>query len=180
MSPVWALQKLPALRRSWRPFGIRKMCFVVQNHLGKGTRCAPPLHPPGLGSFRALSPLRSHPTVSPVDPSQGDFALPAPIDQRAAAPLETHSSGYWPPTPASQGVPAPTPRPFSWRRLHRDHGRELSRCPCPGPIPSTKEPSSPLDPLTNPARIGYRQRVGAGPDLLPFYVPAGSRVLWCL
>lgn len=35
------------------------MCFVVQNHLGKGARCAPPLHPPGRGSVRGFTPSKA-------------------------------------------------------------------------------------------------------------------------
>lgn len=155
----------------------------------QGGRCAPPLHPPGLGSFRGSTPCQSHPTVSPVDHSQGDFALPAPIDLRAFLPpkpltiswrptlrgLDTASTSPLdpirglprhpeptrrtrrhasPPAPhhaqaaarltGNQGtVPAApdTPMTISWRP-----GKELSRCPCPGPIPSTGEPSRPWTP----------------------------------
>ena len=47
------------------------MCVVLQHHLGKGARCAPPLHPPGHGSFRALNPFQSQKIVSPINHSQG-------------------------------------------------------------------------------------------------------------
>ena len=33
------------------------MCFVLQNHLGKGARCAPPLHPPGLWLLQGIEPI---------------------------------------------------------------------------------------------------------------------------
>ena len=36
------------------------MCGVVHRNLGKGTRCASPLHPSGLGSFRGSTPFQSH------------------------------------------------------------------------------------------------------------------------
>lgn len=88
------------------------MCFVVQNHLGKGARCTPPLHPPGLWLLQGIEPVAEPVERIAVQSLAGDFALPAPIDLA--------------------GVPAPkTP----------DHFME-----------------------TNPARIGCRQRVGAGPD----------------
>lgn len=41
---------------------------------------APPVASPSRGSSRVLNPFQSHQTVSPVKHSQGDFALPAPID----------------------------------------------------------------------------------------------------
>ncbi len=48
----------------------RKMSPVVQGPLGKETRCAPPLHPPGHGSSWALNPFQSQQTESPVNHSQ--------------------------------------------------------------------------------------------------------------
>lgn len=36
----------------------------------QGDRCAPPLHPPSCGSFRALNPFQSQKTVSPVKHSR--------------------------------------------------------------------------------------------------------------
>lgn len=74
--------------------------------LGKGTRCGPPFHPPGYGSSWVSNPSRASGTYhrsitrrawrrpsppapnhgsselsrSPEPHSQGDFALPAPID----------------------------------------------------------------------------------------------------
>lgn len=50
---------------------VRKLCVVVQHHLGKGTRCAFPLHPSGLGSCRGLTPFQSQRNVSPFHHSQG-------------------------------------------------------------------------------------------------------------
>jgi hypothetical protein len=43
------------------------MCVVVQHHLGKGSRCAPPLHPPGHGPDQGIEPIPSQQTVSPVN-----------------------------------------------------------------------------------------------------------------
>jgi hypothetical protein len=80
------------------------MCVVVQHHLGKGAAAHPRCIPPAHGSVRGSTPFQRHPTVSPVDHSQGDFALPAPIDLGAFLP--------------------PRPLTISWRP-----GRELSRCP---------------------------------------------------
>ena len=127
--------------------------FVVQNHHDKGTRCASPLYPPGQWLFKGIEP-----NLEPADritgqTLAGDFALPAPIDQGAIAPPEpTHRTWRFasPPAPnhtqtaacliTNQGsVPATpdTPKTNSWRRLHRNQGRELSRYPYPGPSPST-------------------------------------------
>ena len=39
-------------------------------HLGKGARCALPLHPSGYGSSRVLNPFQSQQTVSPVKHSR--------------------------------------------------------------------------------------------------------------
>ena len=47
------------------------MCFVVQNYLGKGTRCAFPLHPSRRGSDRGSTPCKSQQNVSPFNHSQG-------------------------------------------------------------------------------------------------------------
>lgn len=117
-------------------------------HLGKGTRCAPPLHPPGLGSYWASNPSRASGTYhrsitrrawrrpsppapnhgsselsrSPEPHSQGDFALPAPIDLG--------------------GVPAPkTPD-------HSMEAKDGSESPLPflGTFPPSKWHSAPCNP----------------------------------
>jgi hypothetical protein len=119
----------------------------------QGGRCAPPVASPKLWLFQGIEPVSE-----PIDriASQtlaGDFALPAPIDQGAIAPPEPTRRPWRnasPPAPnhaqpaacliTNQGsVPATpnTPKTTSWRRLHRDQGRELSRCRFPRPIPST-------------------------------------------
>ena len=51
----------------------------------QGRRCALPLHPSGRGADRHRA-LPRHSTVSPVDPSRGDFVLPAPIDMKGVSP----------------------------------------------------------------------------------------------
>ena len=38
------------------------MCVVEQHHLGKGARCAPPLHAPGLWRFPASSRISASKT----------------------------------------------------------------------------------------------------------------------
>ena len=64
-------------------------------HLGKGARCALPLHPSGHGSFRVLNPFQSQKTVSPINHSrETSLSLhPSILSGRsgAIAPLETHS-----------------------------------------------------------------------------------------
>lgn len=73
------------------------MCFVLQSYLGKGSRCAPPLHPPGPWLLQGIEPIPKPSTVSPVDHSQRETSLsPAPHrslqeDHEAIAPLGTHS-----------------------------------------------------------------------------------------
>jgi hypothetical protein len=74
----------------------RKVCFVLQNFLGKGTSCLFPLHPTGCGTALALSQHRTE-NVSPFHHSSGDFTLPTPIDQRAFLPFG-HLAISWRPT----------------------------------------------------------------------------------
>ena len=95
-----------AIRQSISAFTNGKLCIVIQYPLGKGARCAPPFHPPSHGSSWASNPSRASGTYhrsitrrawrrpspsapnhgsselsrSPKPHSQGDFALPAPID----------------------------------------------------------------------------------------------------
>lgn len=80
------------------------MCVVVPHPLGKGTRCAPPLHPPGCGQVRALSPNMASKTYrrfitrrawrspSPPAPNHGP-ALRRWTGSGAIAPPEPHSQG---------------------------------------------------------------------------------------
>ena len=118
------------VQRNPRRWSERKMCVVLQHILARGLAARPRCIPQAV----ALSWDRPHPEPAEriaVPSLAGDFALPAPIDLA--------------------GVPAPkTPahsmEATSWRRLHRDQGRELSCCPFPGPIPSTNEPSRPWNP----------------------------------
>ncbi len=95
-------------------------------HLGKGARCALPLHPSGHGSSWVLNPYQRQQTVSPVKHSQGlETSLSTytePWIRRLSRPLETHSretsfslhpSTWWAFLP-------PRPLTISWGRLHRD------------------------------------------------------------
>ena len=71
------------------------MCVVVPHDLGKGTRCAPPLHPLGIGENWVLSPTIAIKTYrrfttrrawrfpSPPAPNHGSKGI--------SQPLETHS-----------------------------------------------------------------------------------------
>ena len=128
------------------------MCCTT-THLGKGARCAPPLHPPGRGSVRALNPFLSQKIVSPINHSQGlETSLSTctePWIMGAIVPtLEPHSretSLSLHPSTWRAFLP-PRPQTTSWRRLLRDRGREYSRCPYLGTFPSTIEPSCPLEP----------------------------------
>ena len=101
-----------------------KMCFVVQNHLGKGARCAPPLHPPGRGSVRGLTPSRANRTYrrsitrgrlrSPCTHRsfQEDQGLSRPLKPtRTVWPLH-HQSG-------ERSCSPDTPMTTSWRPTFR-------------------------------------------------------------
>lgn len=96
--------------------------------LARGTRSRVPRCIP-FGAWRGSvgrPNIERHATVSPVD----------------------HSSGSWPPTPASQGVPAPTPRPVPGDQGSRP--RSLWN-------PSTKGRSCPLDPRPTLRGLDARQ-----------------------
>ena len=95
-------------------------------HLGKGARCALPLHPSGCGSSRALNPFQSHQIVSPINHSRETSLSQHPSTWRAFLP--------------------PRPQTISWRRLHRDHGREHSRCPSLEPSHRPRSLRAPWNP----------------------------------
>lgn len=145
----------------------------------QGDRCAPPLHPPARGSYRASSPLRSQQTVSPVNHSARRLRSPCTHRSRGLSrPPEPHSQDLETclstcTEPCTTGCPLDrqswarscspdTPMTISWRRLHRDQGKGAFALPFPGPTPSTWGPSAPRPP-TNPARIGCRHLVEDGP-----------------
>lgn len=95
-------------------------------HLGKGARCALPLHPSGHGSSRVLNPFQSQQTVSPVKHSQGlETSLSTctePWIRELSRTLETHSretSLSLHPSTWRAFLP-PRPLTISWRRFHRD------------------------------------------------------------
>ena len=137
----------------------------------QGGRCAPPLHPPSHGSCRGLTPSRASGTYhrsitrrawrspsppapnhgsselsrSPEPHSQGDFALPAPIDLA--------------------GVPAPkTPDHSMEATSSRPRTGAHRRCPSLEPSHRAKG-VHPLATPTNRPPVGCRQRVGADLDL---------------
>lgn len=146
------------------------MCVVVQHHLGKGTRCAPPLHPPGLGSYWASNPSRASGTYhrsitrrawrrpsppapnhgsselsrSPEPHSKGDFALPAPIDLAS--------------------VPAPKTPDHSMEATSSRPRRERFAATLPWNHPTEQRAFRPLATPTNRPPIGCRQRIGAEAD----------------
>ena len=130
----------------------------------QGDRCAPPLHPPGRGSVRALNPCLSQQTVSPVNHSRetslslhpsipsGRSGAIAPREpartvwpmhrqsgERSCSP-DTPMTTSWRPT--LRGLDAAT----SWRRFHRDQGGEPSRCPSLEPPHRPRGASHPLEP----------------------------------
>lgn len=74
----------------------RKMCVVRQHPLGKGDAGALPLHPSRRWLNQGIEPLSSHVTVSAVYPSQGDFALPAPINSGAFLPPRPQTTSWRP------------------------------------------------------------------------------------
>ena len=156
------------------------MCCTT-THLGKGARCAPPLHPPGRGSFRALNPFQSQKIVSPINHSRETslslhpsilsgrsvaIAPPEPTRRawrRASPPAPNHARTSGRPITNQGSVPAPTDTPMtiSWRRLHRDQEGSFRAT-------LSLEPSNragafvPLASLTNPARIGCRHLIEGG------------------
>lgn len=149
----------------------RKMCVVIQHHLAKGARCAPPLDPPDCGASRASSPFPRHPTVSPVDHSQGDVALPCtPSIRRAYRRPLNPTRIVWPlHRHSGRSLRAP-PRP-PWPGRRRSPLDPIDQRACHGPLePSTRlvPPGphhgfahgddqgafEPLGSLTNPARVG--------------------------
>ena len=83
------------------------MCCTT-THLGKGARCAPPLHPPGGGSSTVLNPFQSQKIVSPINHSR-------------ETSLSLHPSTWWAFLP-------PRPQTTSWRRLHREQRAFLPLC----------------------------------------------------
>ena len=106
------------------------MCVVLQHHLGKGTRCASPLHPPGLWRFTGIEPV---------------FRATATSGRCIATREEPPSS---PKTPMAISL-----RPGRLRSPLDpiEQGGDLRSPPAP---PSTKGRSCPPGPLTNPPRIG--------------------------
>ena len=113
----------------------RKMCFVVQNYLGKGTRCAFPLHPSRRGPVRGLTPsrairtyrrsitrgrLRSPCTHRSFQEEQG-LSRPLKPTRRAwrsaSPPAPNHARTSGRPITNQGSVPAPTDTPMttSWR-----------------------------------------------------------------
>ena len=130
----------------------------------QGDRCAPPLHPPGRGSVRALNPCRSQQTVSPVNhsretslslhpsiPSGGSGAIAPPEPTRTVWSLHPQSRvrSSSPDTPMTiswrptlRGLNAAT----SWRRPRRDRGGEHSCCPSLEPSHRPRGASHPLEP----------------------------------
>ena len=61
-------------------FCSTKFKILNKTILARWPAARPRCIPPAIGSYRALSPFQSQKNVSPFNPSQGDFALPAPID----------------------------------------------------------------------------------------------------
>ncbi len=152
--------------------------------LGKGSRCAPPLHPPGLWPFLGIEPT-PEPRTYPRSISRRRLRSPLQsIDQRAIAPLET-TRNLWPLHHQSgeRSCYPQYPHDHFMETISSRPGRAFHSCPCLGTIPSTKGPSSPIGTLTNPARIGCRQRIGAELDQeayrRPLNPPRSGRLVIC-
>ncbi len=127
------------------------MCFVVQNHLGKGARGAPPLHPPGRGSVRGSTPCQSQQNVSPFNHSrETSLSLHPSIlsgGSGAIVPLETHSHRL--------AVASPIRGAFLLPRYPHDHFMETTSSrpqkgafalPFLGTIPSSRRLRAPCIP----------------------------------
>lgn len=116
------------------------MCFVVQNHLGKGARCAPPLHPPGCGSVRALNPFQSQKIVSPINHSQGlEKCLSTCTEPCTNVWPSDHQSG-------ERSCSPRYPHDHFMETISSRPGRELSRYPVLGTIPSSRSLRAPCIP----------------------------------
>lgn len=139
---------------------MRKMCVVVQHHLGKGAAARPRCIPPAI----ALTGHRTHPEPAeritvPSLAGLGEVPLHLhrTMDHRSyRAPLnptrkETSLSLH--PSTWAAFLP-PRPLTIPWRRLHRDHGREGIAAALPWNLPTEHGRSTPLATPTDPARVG--------------------------
>ena len=117
------------------------MCGVLHRNLGKGARCALPLHPSGLGSSWVLNPSRA---IRTYRRSITRGRLRSPCTHRSKGlshPLETHShrlAGAPPITGASRLPRYPHGNfieTISWRPTLR--GLDADQV-CRDPIPTTK------------------------------------------
>jgi len=116
------------------------MCVVLQHHLGKGARCAPPLHPPGRGSSRALNPFQSQKIVSPINHSQGlEKCLSTCTEPCTNVWPSDHQSG-------ERSCSHRYPHDHFMETISSRPGRELSRYPCLGTIPSSRSLRAPCIP----------------------------------
>ena len=110
--------------------------------------------PPAAGSSRALNPFQSQETVSPVKHSWETSALPTPSIKGLSRPLKPLApSGRCITNQGSVPATPDTPMTISWRRLHRDHGREhFIAALAFGTIPSPKGRSCPCGTLARTLR----------------------------
>lgn len=113
------------------------MCGVLHRNLGKGARCALPLHPSGPGSSKGIEPIQSHQNVSPFHHSQetslslhpsikGAIAPPLKSTRRTwrsaspSAPNHARTAGRSITNQGSLRAPTDTPMRISSRPLHGD------------------------------------------------------------
>lgn len=145
----------------------------------QGDRCAPPLHPPGHGSVRALNPCRSQETVSPVNHSRetslslhpsipsGRLGAIAPPEPTRIVWPKHHQSGECSCSPRypHDHFMETNPSRIGYRHFMETTSSRPRRGACVlpflGTIPSTKGSFTPLGTPTNPARIGCCLSVGA-------------------
>ena len=133
------------------------MCVVLQHHLAKGSRCAPPLDPPGLWRFPGIEPV-SAPAQRLAVASPLGWSLHAPprppwLSRGANLVAVGSRPDLCRPDPAPGATSlSPGPHRAGWRL-------RLSPCtPIDPPAPRLRRTSqrafAPFGNLTNPPRIG--------------------------
>lgn len=133
------------------------MCVVLQHHLAKGSRCAPPLDPPGLWRF---------PGIEPVSAPAQRLAVASPLGWSLRAPPRPPWLSRGANLVAVESRPdicGPDPAPGETSLSPGPHraGRRLRLSPCTPidpPAPRLRRTSqrafAPFGNLTNPPRIG--------------------------
>ena len=142
---------LQIIRTSFFALFLLQDVFCSTKPSWQGGRCAPPLHPPGRGSVGALNPSRASGTYR-RSITRGRLRSPCTHrsfqeDQGLSRPLKP-TRNVWPLHHQSgvRSCSPDTPMTISWRRLHRDQERELSRCPSLEPSHRPRSLRAPWNP----------------------------------